>query len=75
MKFKDIFLIPNLVTITRFIITIYLFLNLTPDQFSITNLIVIIAIIKSQFLLNEKLFPSDSLSGINKTVYFEDFIN
>ena len=45
MKFKDIFLIPNLVTIARLLITIYLFLNLTADQFSITNLIVIIAII------------------------------
>ena len=45
MKFKDIFLIPNLVTIARLLITIYLFLNLTPDEFSITYLIVIIAII------------------------------
>ena len=44
MKFKDIFLIPNLVTIAILIITIYLFLNLTPDVFSITNLILIIAI-------------------------------
>ena len=45
MKFKDIFLLPNLVTITRLIVTIYLFLNFTPDFFTITNLILIIAII------------------------------
>ena len=60
MKFKDIFLIPNLVTIARLLITIYLFLNLTPDQFSITNLIVIIAIIKVLIIKN---WPRDLLKN------------
>ena len=45
MKFKDIFLIPNLVTISRLFITIYLFLNHSPKEFSITVLIIIVAII------------------------------
>ncbi len=54
MKFKDIFLLPNLITISRLIITIYLFTNLSPDNFTNTVLIIIIALIGI----------SDSIDGI-----------
>ena len=72
MKFKDIFLIPNLVTIARLLITIYLFLNLTPDQFSITNLIVIIAIIGlvMQWWNSGKKIKSSSKLGIIRSFYW-----
>ena len=54
MKLKDIFLIPNLITISRLIITIYLFINVSPDTFSNTVLIIIISLIGI----------SDSIDGI-----------
>jgi cardiolipin synthase len=54
LKFKDIFLIPNLITLTRFFSAIFLFLYFTPFDFSSFYLVVIIAIIGL----------SDSLDGI-----------
>ncbi len=54
MKLKDIFLLPNLITISRLIITIYLFTNLSPNNFTNTALIIIIALIGI----------SDSIDGI-----------
>ena len=54
MKFKDIFLIPNLITLTRFFSSIFLFLNFSPFDFDPIYLVIIIAIIGL----------SDSLDGI-----------
>ena len=54
MKIKDIFLIPNIVTLSRLFITILLFQQYTPKEFSPIILIIIIAIIGL----------SDSLDGI-----------
>jgi len=54
LKFKDIFLIPNLITLTRFFSAIFLFLNFSPFDFASVNLVLIIAIIGL----------SDSLDGI-----------
>ena len=54
MKFKDIFLLPNLITISRLFITIYIFFSFDPEQFSSINLILLIAIIGI----------SDSIDGI-----------
>ena len=54
MKIKDIFLIPNIVTLSRLFITILLFEQYTPREFSPIILIIIIAIIGL----------SDSLDGI-----------
>ena len=54
MKIKDIFLIPNIVTLSRLFITILLFQQYTPREFSPIILIIIIAIIGL----------SDSLDGI-----------
>ena len=54
MKFKDIFLIPNLITLTRFFSAIFLFLNFSPLDFESVYLVLIIAIIGL----------SDSLDGI-----------
>ena len=54
MKFKDIFLAPNLITLTRLLVVIYLFFNLTPDNFQVVPLIIIISIIGL----------SDSLDGV-----------
>ena len=54
MKFKDIFLIPNLITLTRFVSTIYLFFNFSPSDFASVYLVLIISIIGL----------SDSLDGI-----------
>ena len=54
MKIKDIFLIPNIVTLSRLFITILLFQQYTPRDFSPIILIIIIAIIGL----------SDSLDGI-----------
>ena len=54
MKFKDIFLAPNLITLSRLIIVILIFFQFTPNDFEVITLIVIIAIIGL----------SDSLDGI-----------
>ena len=54
MKFKDIFLIPNLITLTRFFSAIFLFLNFSPLDFYSIYLVLIIALIGL----------SDSLDGI-----------
>lgn len=54
MKFKDIFLIPNLITLTRFFSAIFLFLYFSPLDFESVYLVLIIAIIGL----------SDSLDGI-----------
>ena len=54
MKLKDIFLLPNLITISRLIVTIYLFTNLSPNNFTNTALILTIALIGI----------SDSIDGI-----------
>ena len=54
MKFKDIFLAPNLITLSRLIIVIVIFFQFTPNDFEVITLIVIIAIVGL----------SDSLDGI-----------
>ena len=54
MKFKDIFLAPNLITLSRLIIVILIFFQFTPNDFEVITLIVIIAIVGL----------SDSLDGI-----------
>ena len=54
MKFKDIFLLPNLITISRLIITIFIFIYTSTNQFTNNFLIVLIAIIGI----------SDSIDGI-----------
>ena len=54
MTFKDIFLLPNLITLTRFFGSLFLFLQFEALDFSVPYLIVIIAIIGL----------SDSLDGI-----------
>lgn len=54
MRISDIFLLPNLITLTRFFSAIYLFNNFTPEDFNSTVIIVIIAVIGL----------SDSLDGI-----------
>ncbi len=54
MKFKDIILIPNLITLSRLLITIYIFFITDPEQFTSINLILLIAIIGI----------SDSIDGI-----------
>ena len=54
MKFKDVFLIPNIVTLSRLVLTILLFLNYKPSDFTPIVLIIVIAIIGL----------SDSLDGI-----------
>ena len=54
MKFKDIFLAPNLITLTRLLVVIYLFINLTPYNFQVVSLIIVISIIGL----------SDSLDGV-----------
>ena len=54
MKFKDIFLIPNLITISRLLITIYIFISTSADEFIIANLVLLIALIGI----------SDSVDGI-----------
>ena len=54
MKFKDIFLAPNLITLTRLLVVIYLFFKFTPDNFQVFPLITIISIIGL----------SDSLDGV-----------
>ena len=54
MKFTDVFLLPNLITLSRFFLSLYLFFNFTSDDFSPFTLIVLIAVIGL----------SDSLDGI-----------
>ncbi len=54
MSLKDIFLLPNLITLSRFFISIYLFWNFESESFDSYVLIIIIAIIGL----------SDSLDGI-----------
>ncbi len=54
MKFKDIFLAPNLITIFRFVASLFIFLTYSISDFSVLELILIISIIGL----------SDSLDGI-----------
>jgi len=54
LSLKDIFLLPNLITLSRFFISIYLFWNFESESFDSYVLIIIIAIIGL----------SDSLDGI-----------
>ena len=54
MNFKDIFLLPNLITLTRFFTSIALFIYFTPDMFSVSTLVIIVTLIGL----------SDSLDGI-----------
>tara|TARA_B100001778_G_scaffold185853_1_gene153065 strand:+ start:372 stop:902 length:531 start_codon:yes stop_codon:yes gene_type:complete len=54
LKFKDIFLLPNLITLFRFFTAIGLFIFFTPNNFSVFSLVIIIAVIGL----------SDSLDGI-----------
>ena len=54
MKFTDVFLLPNLITLSRFLLSLFLFLNFTPNDFTSFTLVVLIAVIGL----------SDSLDGI-----------
>ena len=54
MIFKDIFLLPNLITLFRFFTSLALFVYFTPDSFNTFTLVLIIALIGL----------SDSLDGI-----------
>ena len=45
MKFKDIFLVPNLITLSRLVIVIVIFFQNTPFDFEVINLIIFIAIV------------------------------
>ena len=54
MIFKDIFLLPNLITLLRFFTSLALFFYFTPDSFNTFTLVIIIALIGL----------SDSLDGI-----------
>ena len=54
MKFKDLFLLPNLITLSRLFIVTFLFTSFNPIDFTYVSLIVIIALIGL----------SDSLDGI-----------
>jgi len=54
LKFKDFFLLPNLITLTRFFSAIFLFINFSPLDFYSIYLVLIIALIGL----------SDSLDGI-----------
>ena len=54
MKFADVFLLPNLITLSRFFLSLYLFFNYSTKDFSSYILILIIALIGL----------SDSLDGI-----------
>ena len=54
MKFKDLFLLPNLITLSRLFIVIFLFTSFNPVEFNYISLIIIIALIGL----------SDSLDGI-----------
>ena len=54
MKFADVFLLPNLITLSRFFLSLYLFFNFSSNDFSPFTLILLIAVIGI----------SDSLDGI-----------
>ena len=54
MRFADVFLLPNLITLSRFFLSLYLFYNYTIDDFTPYVLIFLIAVIGL----------SDSLDGI-----------
>ena len=54
MKFADVLLPPNLITLSRFFLSLYLFFNFSSNDFSPFTLIVLIAVIGL----------SDSLDGI-----------
>ena len=54
MKFADVFLLPNLITLSRFFLSLYLFFNHSTEDFTPYVLILIIALIGL----------SDSLDGI-----------
>jgi len=54
LKFRDFFLLPNLITLTRFFSAIFLFIKFTPLDFYSIYLVLIIALIGL----------SDSLDGI-----------
>ena len=54
MNFKDIVLLPNLITLSRFFLSIYLFFYYSPQDFDVSVLVVIIATIGL----------SDSIDGI-----------
>tara|TARA_B100000927_G_scaffold239655_1_gene200790 strand:- start:1565 stop:2095 length:531 start_codon:yes stop_codon:yes gene_type:complete len=54
LKLKDIFLLPNLITLSRFFLAIYLFKNYLPEDFNVYFLVVIIAVIGL----------SDSIDGV-----------
>lgn len=54
MKFADVFLLPNLITISRFFLSLYLFFNYSTEDLTSYVLILIIAVIGL----------SDSLDGI-----------
>jgi len=45
LNFKDIFLIPNLITLSRLVIVIVIFFQSTPFDFEVINLIIFIAIV------------------------------
>jgi cardiolipin synthase len=54
LKFTDVFLLPNLITLSRFLLSLYLFFNFSPNEFTPFTLIVLIALIGL----------SDSLDGV-----------
>lgn len=54
MKFADVFLLPNLITLSRFFLSLYLFFNYSTEDLNSYVLILIIAVIGL----------SDSLDGI-----------
>ena len=54
MKFADVFLLPNLITLSRFFLSLYLFFNYSTEDLTSYVLILIIAVIGL----------SDSLDGI-----------
>ena len=54
MNLKDILLLPNLITLSRFFLSIILFYNYLPENFNVYILVVIIALIGI----------SDSIDGI-----------
>jgi len=54
LRFKDIFLAPNLITLSRLIIVLVIFLLFKPNDFEVITLIVFIALVGL----------SDSLDGI-----------
>ena len=45
MKFKDIFLLPNIITLARLFTTIFLFFTYSYDDFSMFSLVLIVSLI------------------------------